>query len=281
MGNWAGDSTEGMTGNPIRNTGRDTGASRPWRLIPPLAAPGALHMAIDEWLLDQHLHHGHPPTLRFYTWDPPALSLGLSQRRRIPPHWHHLTWKGQRLDLVQRPTGGRGVLHQGDLTYAIVTSGLVGKREEVYRHLCQFLIDGWRQMGIVLAYGAGDRPYLSSHNCFSLSTAADLVTPAGYKLIGSAQLRRDPAVLQHGSMRLWPDPDLHATVFQTPLNTATLPPVIPPLPTLVTTLTAAAAQHFDCRFETQPLTPTELRTIRDQLSHTTTDEAPPSRGSRA
>lgn len=233
-----------------------------WRLIPPFAAPGALQMAIDEWLLDQHLHHGHPPTLRFYTWDPPALSLGFSQRRQIPPHWHHLTWRGQPLALVQRPTGGRGVLHQGDLTYAIVTSGLAGRREEVYRHLCQFLIGGWRQLGVELAYGAGDRSYLSSHNCFGLATAADLVTPTGYKLIGSAQLRRGTAVLQHGSMRLWPDPDLYATVFQTPLDTSGLPSSLPPLPMIIETLTQSAAQQFSCQFVIQPLGTEELQAIR-------------------
>lgn len=236
-----------------------------WRLIPPLAAPGGLQMTIDEWLLDQHLHHGHPPTLRFYTWDPPALSLGFSQRR-TPPHWHHLTWQGQPLALVQRPTGGRGVLHQGDLTYAIVMSGLAGRREEVYRDLCQFLIDGWRQLGVELAYGAGDRPYLSSHNCFSLATAADLVTPTGYKLIGSAQLRRGSAVLQHGSMRLWPDPDLYATVFQTPLDTATLPDTRPSLDTLVEILTQAAARHFGCRFVVQPLSAEERRAIETKAA---------------
>ncbi|HSM82971.1 MAG TPA: lipoate--protein ligase family protein, partial [Nodosilinea sp.] len=90
----------------------------PWRLIPPIAAPGAVQMAIDTWLLDQHQRHGHPPTLRFYTWSPAAISLGVSQRQQIPEHWRGLRWQGQPVDLVQRPTGGRGVLHQGDLTYS-------------------------------------------------------------------------------------------------------------------------------------------------------------------
>jgi lipoate-protein ligase A len=232
-----------------------------WRLIPPMVAPGALHMAIDAWLLEQHLHHGHPPTLRFYTWDPPAISLGFSQRRNLPNHWHHLIWRGQPVELVQRPTGGRGVLHQGDLTYALVTSGIPGNRDQVYRHLCQFLIRGWGQLGISLHFGHATRPDLRSPNCFSLATAADLVTPTGLKWIGSAQLRRGPAILQHGSMRLHPDPDLYAQVFQTPAPAPDSLPLLPSTTEIIDTLTQAAANTFGCTFLMQPLSPEELAAI--------------------
>lgn len=227
-----------------------------------MVAPGALHMAIDAWLLDQHLHHGHPPTLRFYTWDPPAISLGFSQRRHIPEHWHHLTWRGQPVDLVQRPTGGRGVLHQGDLTYALVTSGIAGNREQVYRHLCQFLIQGWGQLGIELHFGHAPRPDLASAHCFALSTAADLVTATGLKWIGSAQLRRGQAILQHGSMRLNPDPTLYEQVFQTPAPGMGHLPPLPPTPDIVHTLTQAAANAFGCTVLPQPLTAPEMVAIK-------------------
>lgn len=235
--------------------------AQPWRLIPPMVAPGALHMAIDAWLLDQHLHHGHPPTLRFYTWNPPAISLGFSQRRHIPEHWHRLTWRGQPVDLVRRPTGGRGVLHQGDLTYALVTSGWAGKRDQVYRQLCQFLIQGWGALGVDLTFGHATRPDLSSANCFALSTAADLATPTGVKWVGSAQLRRGQAILQHGSMRLDPDPDLYEQVFQTPAPAVDALPPLPPVEVIVATLTQAAADCFGCTFLTQPLNPAELAAI--------------------
>ncbi|HIK44180.1 MAG TPA: lipoate--protein ligase family protein, partial [Leptolyngbyaceae cyanobacterium M65_K2018_010] len=187
-----------------------------WRLIPLLEAPGAVQMALDEWLLDQHLYHDHPPTLRFYTWNPPAISLGVSQRRHIPDHWAGLTWEGQPLQIVQRPTGGRGVLHQGDLTYALITSNLPGRREQVYWTLCQFLIEGWRRLGVELGFGMPSRSYGRTHHCFGLATAADLVTPEGRKFIGSAQLKRGQGILQHGSMPLQPDPQLFQQVFQTP-----------------------------------------------------------------
>ncbi len=169
-------------------------------------------MALDSWLLDQHQHGSQPSILRFYTWSPIAISLGYHQRR-YPPAWHHLRWCNQSVDLVRRPSGGRAVLHQGDLTYSLITSEISGSRLQAYQQLCQFLIQGWRSLGVELSYGQALRNYATQTNCFGLATGADLVTPTGYKLIGSAQLRRKQAILQHGSMRLNPDPSLIAQVF--------------------------------------------------------------------
>ena len=142
-------------------------------------------MAIDRWLLNQHRLGFHPSALRFYTWSPPAISLGYHQRN-WSDHWSELTWRGQTINLVRRPTGGRAVLHQGDLTYAIITSGLTGNRTEAYKTLCQFLIEGWRSLGVSLFYGEAGRGYIHNPDCFNTATAADLVTVNGSKLIGSA-----------------------------------------------------------------------------------------------
>lgn len=240
-----------------------------WRVIPPLEASGVVQMAIDAWLLDQHQHHGHPPTLRFYTWQPAAISLGASQRRQMPDHWHSLRWQGQSVDLVQRPTGGRGVLHQGDLTYALVTSHQTGTREQVYKSLCQFLIAGWRDLGVALTFGQPSRDYGRSHNCFALATSADLVDTEGQKVIGSAQFRRGPYLLQHGSMGLAPHAELWQQVFQTPAP----PPsqaqiaVRHGLSTdqVITSLTQAAQDWFDCELSPQLLSPAEWQDI-DALS---------------
>ena len=169
-------------------------------------------MAIDEWLLEQHRHNHHPATLRFYTWQSTTISLGYHQRK-IPSHWSNVTWQGQAVQLVRRPTGGRAVLHQGDLTYMVVTSDIPGKPTDVYEYICQFLIQGWRSLGVELHYGEKGRGYIGNPNCFATATGADLVTTEGHKFIGSAQLRRGNAVLQHGSMLLNPDPQLFQQVF--------------------------------------------------------------------
>jgi lipoate---protein ligase len=182
-----------------------------WRYIPPIVLSGAEQMALDQWLLNQHLQ-GEPPCLRFYRWQPAAISLGYHQQH-YPEHWHNLTWNGEPIELVRRPTGGRAVLHQGELTYAVITSGLSPRRRESYEQICQFLIEGWRSLGIELHYGDAGRGYIKNPNCFGTATAADLVMENGAKFIGSAQLHQDGAILQHGSMRLNQDAGLFEQVF--------------------------------------------------------------------
>lgn len=193
-----------------------------WRLIPPIQVSGSLQMAVDLWLLEQYVSGNHPPVLRFYTWDPVAISLGYHQRR-WPQRWEDLRWQGMPIELVRRPTGGRAVLHHGDLTYMVVMSdpdageGTGAKRSPLpgYEAICEFLIAGWRSLGVELRYGQAGRGYRQTANCFATATGADLVLPSGEKFIGSAQLRRNGAVLQQGSMQLSPSPELFSEVFGT------------------------------------------------------------------
>ncbi len=229
-----------------------------WRLIPLYEGTGVEQMAVDSWLLDQHVKGLQPPSLRFYTWRSPTLSLGYHQRQ-FPEFWKTLRWQSQPVNLVRRPTGGRAVLHQGDLTYALVTSDFTGSRREVYQQLCQFLIEGWRSLGVDLTFGSAGRGYSHNPNCFGTATAADLVMRAGYKLIGSAQVYRDGCVLQHGSMRLHPDSELFTKVFGEKITPPTLPKHVQAdgVEAIASILTEAASTTFNTRFQSQPLTPTE------------------------
>jgi len=229
-----------------------------WRLIPFLAASGNLQMAIDQWLLEQHHSRQHPSTLRFYTWSPAAISLGYHQRQ-YPQDWQNLTWQGEKLDLVRRPTGGRAVLHQGDLTYAVITSGLAGNRLQAYTKICEFLIQGWRSLGVELSYGTAGRGYIHNPNCFGTATGADLILPNGAKLIGSAQLKRGNVILQHGSIRLQPDAELFAKVFAT--ESFTNVQFSHNLEQIMTALIAAARDCFAMEIEVKPLTEVEWQEI--------------------
>ena len=231
-----------------------------WRLIPILAAAGDVQMAIDRWLLAQHESGKHPPTLRFYTWSPPAISLGYHQRH-YPEFWQNLRWKGEKLALVRRNTGGRAVLHQGDLTYSVVTSGLRGNRLDVYGQICEFLIQGWRSLDIELYYGQAGRGYIHNPNCFGTATGADLVLADGSKLIGSAQLRKGDAVLQHGSMRLNPDADLFAKVFNQEFFHPIQFPETINQETIIKALIAAACDCFAMEIEVIPLSQDEWNLI--------------------
>ena len=243
---------------------RSTNPSTIWRLIPPIETTGAIQMSIDRWLLDQHSLGKIPPTLRFYTWSHPTISLGYHQRH-YPEHWRSLVWQGAAVDVVKRPTGGRGVLHQGDLTYALIGSGFVGKRVEVYQQICQFLIDGWRSIGIDLDYGKASTGYIHNPNCFGTATSADLVCADGYKLIGSAQLIESGAVLQHGSMRLNPDLELFHQVFGETLPL--LPRTISQLAhaQIIDALTNAAQAYFQVELAVQPLSDREWLQITADL----------------
>ena len=225
-------------------------------------------MAIDQWLLAQHQAGEHPPVLRFYTWASPTISLGYHQRR-WPASWQKLTWQGIPLQLVRRPTGGRAVLHQGDLTYMVITSGLASKRWEAYQEICKFLIQGWRSLGVELHYGLAGREYIHNPSCFGTATSADLVLSDGSKLIGSAQLRRGRAILQHGSIRLRSDVELHRQIFGESLSRINIPlaqhgDVL--IQTVVEEMTKAAADCFGIRLVNQPLSKEEWQAIEKQPS---------------
>jgi lipoate---protein ligase len=228
-------------------------------------------MQIDRWLLEQHILGQIPPTLRFYTWSEPTISLGYHQQR-YPEHWRSLVWHDLPIDIVKRPTGGRAVLHQGDLTYAFIGSGFVGKRVEIYQQICQFLIDGWRSIGVDLQYGTAGTGYIHNPNCFGTATSADLVCADGYKLIGSAQLIKSGAILQHGSMRLNPDIDLFEKVFGESIAEGR-PRVNDPPPAAILKLTLsqiiealsqAAREHLQVEFEIEPLRDREWSQIQGE-----------------
>jgi lipoate---protein ligase len=224
-----------------------------------MKANGAMQMAIDRWLLDRHCQGEHPPTLRFYDWSPVAISLGYHQKQ-YPGEWERLQWQGQPIELVKRPTGGRAVLHQGDLTYAVIISGFSAKRRESYEQICRFLIQGWRTLGVELHYGDAGRGYIQNPNCFGTATAADLVMADGAKLIGSAQLHKDGAILQHGSIRLHQNAALFEQVFGT---RSAMPQLATTLtqPAIIQALTAAVIDCFDAELTIAPLSADELAQI--------------------
>lgn len=240
-----------------------------WRLIPYFAAAGKIQMAVDRWLLEQHESGKHPSTLRFYTWSPPAISLGYHQKK-YPEHWQNLTTNltgdGDKLDLVRRPSGGRAVLHQGDLTYAVITSEIPGSRLQAYTKICEFLIAGWRSLGVELSYGQAGRGYIHNPNCFATATGADLILADGSKLIGSAQMRRGRAILQHGSIILHPDGDLFKQVFGKDTFTPVKLPENIHREKIIDALITAACDSFNMQVEIQPLSEIEWKNILDKLA---------------
>jgi len=181
-------------------------------------------MGRDEALLAEAAAGGASAVLRFYTWAPPAVSLGRFQR----VEGVNLEYAARRgWDVVRRPTGGRGVLHQHELTYAIVLPpdivGGVGVRSS-YRVLTGLLEVGLQRLGAGAGWDLNPCPGSSRPtsgragspaNCFALAAECDTVVGQG-KLVGSAQVRRDGALLQHGAILLDAEPDAWEALFGEP-----------------------------------------------------------------
>lgn len=172
-----------------------------WRLIDDnIPKKGIINMAIDESILIIHSKGLTPPTLRFYTWDPIAISIGYNQDINIV---NINKCRKYGIDIVKRPTGGRAVFHQGELTYSIVTSdkyGIKGTIFKTYLLLNQALIKGLNFLGIkVDCKDKKNNEYKNSNVCFSICTDAD-ISYLGKKIIGSAQTRKGNNILQHGSI---------------------------------------------------------------------------------
>lgn len=179
-----------------------------WRLIMSPPADGAANMAIDEAILESVTAGAEPPTLRLYAWQPACLSIGYAQPAAEVDE-SRLAARGW--SLVRRPTGGRAILHTDELTYAGIAPSsnphFKGGVLASYRHLSQGLIIGLRKLG--LEPEVRDTQPLPDDQradpvCFEVPSAYE-ITVSGKKLVGSAQLRRQGGVLQHGSLPLTGD----------------------------------------------------------------------------
>jgi lipoate-protein ligase A len=172
-----------------------------WRLVDDLDEKRSAQeqMATDVALLTEVVG-GAPPVLRLYRWDPPALSLG-----RFQPEGEvdHVACAHLGVEVVRRPTGGRALLHGGDLTYAVAMprpKGSAGTTDAVYCRLASALVAGLAAVGVDASIARhGGRP--SGPVCFTSMQGADLRV-GERKVCGSAQARRGRAVLQHGSILL-------------------------------------------------------------------------------
>ncbi len=180
------------------------------RILPEQAADGPGNLGLDEALLDAVDADPSRAYLRFYTWNPPTLSLGYFQR------WEDATreerWRD--VSLVRRPSGGGAIWHDRDLTYALVVPRALPaavRPADLYRAVHRTIagvlrsvgIDARRRADVPEASGplAGPTPLL----CFLDRDPEDILIGTT-KVVGSAQRRRPHAVLQHGSILLEASP---------------------------------------------------------------------------
>lgn len=169
-----------------------------WRFVNTGFASPAENMAIDEAIVIAHSKGEVPPTLRFYQWNPPTLSLGYFQKAKEEIDFEAL--ERHQLGFVRRPTGGRAVLHDQELTYSMVVSedypGMPQSVVEAYRVLSQGLLYGFRRLElqaemVSLASEEEKAKYatMGSAACFDSPSWYELIVE-GRKVAGSAQTRQ-------------------------------------------------------------------------------------------
>ncbi|MFQ5812461.1 MAG: biotin/lipoate A/B protein ligase family protein [Anaerolineae bacterium] len=174
-----------------------------WRLLETGLADGATNMAIDEAILWAVAEGESWPTLRFYGWQPPCLSIGYSQSVEGEVDVDRCREAG--IGFVRRPTGGRSILHADELTYSVVAPQaeprVAGGVIESYRRLSAGLVAGLRALGVDACQALSHTPPAQSAACFDAPSSYE-ITMGGKKLVGSAQVRKKRIVLQHGSLPL-------------------------------------------------------------------------------
>jgi lipoate-protein ligase A len=228
-------------------------------------------MAVDEVLLDGVAAGSAPPTLRFYEWAPPCLSLGYFQPFEV------VDVDGCRslgVDVVRRPTGGRAILHDRELTYSVALPlRLLGDDGAVlpsYHRLSLGLERGLNRLGVPVVLAPESAAQSARDHgpaCFDRPSAHEILLH-GRKLVGSAQVRRATAILQHGSILIEPRIDRLLTCLRRPHGpagrvedgVAGLVEVGDFEPArIASALTDAFAQEFGARLVVSRLRPEERR----------------------
>jgi lipoate-protein ligase A len=171
------------------------------RLIHDRPAAGAWNMAVDEVMLEQ-VATAPEPVLRFYAWEQPTLSLGYFQG--LADRDMHVP--SRNCPVVRRSTGGGAILHDREITYSVALpladrwSTQPGQLYDVFHGS---LVAALKDMGIpaTLCEATLRSPLGEPFLCFQRRAKGDVLV-AGHKIAGSAQRRRQGAMLQHGSVLL-------------------------------------------------------------------------------
>jgi len=182
-----------------------------WRLVHFHRYAPWENMAIDEAIFREVQRSGGPPTIRLYGWTSPAVSIGYFQH--IDREIDLEACRQGGVAVVRRPTGGKAVYHDDDLTYAVIA----GENDtlfpptilETYRVISSCLVQGLRKFGLEAMLAEEVRePGKGSlvASCFSVPSLHELLVQ-GRKICGSAQMRSRGVFLQQGSLLMSFDPE--------------------------------------------------------------------------
>ncbi|HSG28215.1 MAG TPA: lipoate--protein ligase family protein, partial [Candidatus Krumholzibacterium sp.] len=195
-----------------------------WSLIDDAPSNAAFNMAVDEFLLREAEKGMSGPVLRLYSFDPPAVTIGFHQDPSRILDMGALSRDG--IDIVRRVTGGRALLHDGELTYSLTAGtdhpSFDGGLQGTFLQISGAVVEALREVGVDARISGGkdrrspDGSTGSAGNAAGeagdtgldspclVSTSRHEVTARGRKIVGSAQRRSHSAFLQHGSILLEP-----------------------------------------------------------------------------
>jgi lipoyl(octanoyl) transferase len=167
-------------------------------------------MGIDQTLLDRAEQQGES-WLRLYQWQPHCLSFGRHEPATRRYDVDRIRELG--LDTVRRPTGGRAVWHHQELTYSVAApTDRLGSLQAAYLEIHRMLAAALGELGIPTSLAAPTRTApVDAGACFAQAAGGEVMV-GGRKVVGSAQLRRGTALLQHGSILLDDDQSLVASL---------------------------------------------------------------------
>jgi lipoyl(octanoyl) transferase len=256
-----------------------------WRLlIDDGPAEGAYNMALDRAVQLARQAGEVAPTLRLYRWARPTVTLG---RFQDASGVDSELCARESVDVVRRFTGGRGVLHDDELTYSIVAGiedGIPRGTAASYRLLCSALAETYRLLGVDAALTARPRGDGGSAACYLHATPADLSLGLA-KLSGSAQVWTADTVLQHGSFVRSRDIAREAAVFRLApgatarlaAGTATLADALGEAPHLERIAEAAVAgveSALGVRLVAGEVSPEEHARVLSLIAETSAEELP-------
>jgi len=251
-----------------------------WRLIDTGADTPEFNMALDEVLSLSCRERSAPPTLRFYQWALPSISIGYFQKAHEVLDLSRCKNKG--IGIVRRLTGGGAVYHHHEITYSLSgASGtlLYGKNlKQTFFHIAHGFKNGFEKMGIpVTLWGEAPPNRLRSPLCFASSSWYEMTTH-GKKIMGSAQRRWRNGFLQQGSILIKDDPEIVLPFFNfssdkeksknlTIYNKNTMPlerffNTIPPLDDLKNWIIKGFEEEFSIRFLKDAIQPYERTRVQ-------------------
>ncbi|MDR1956862.1 MAG: lipoate--protein ligase family protein [Treponema sp.] len=173
----------------------------PFRRINSGFHDGFYNMGLDEALLEGVAQGRSLPVLRFYGWNPPAVSVGYFQGLSEEVDLESCTRHG--VDVVRRISGGGAVFHHAEITYSIIMPldhPLAGESiQDSYHRLCAGIIQGLACLGVP-----------------SCIVERNDILAGGRKISGNAQTRRMGCVLQHGTVLLDTEVELMFELLRVP-----------------------------------------------------------------